>query len=85
MRKKRISHPAPNESSRLYIQLEPKHIALFRFFLEAEDNLAIFTVVDKFRAVLLLRFSPHQKKELLQVLENMVEFPVSIVYNPEKI
>ncbi len=44
---------------------------MFRFLLEAEDNLALFTVADRFRGILLLRFSPHQKKEFFEFLKSL--------------
>lgn len=44
---------------------------MFRFLLEAYDNLAIFTVADREKGVLLLRFSPHQRKELRRFLDDM--------------
>ncbi|MFP4084667.1 MAG: DUF4911 domain-containing protein [Desulfonatronovibrio sp.] len=41
----------PDFSRRIYVQLPRKDIALFKFLLEARDNLAYLTVVDKYRAV----------------------------------
>lgn len=38
-------------SRRIYIRLNRKDIALFKFLLEARDNLAYLTVIDKYRAV----------------------------------
>jgi len=37
---------------------------MFRFLLEGYDNLGIFTVVNKFKGILLLRYSPHLKREV---------------------
>ncbi len=56
--------PPPTWSARRYIRLNPADIALFRFLLEARDNLALFTVVDRVRGVLLLRYSPQQEGEV---------------------
>lgn len=61
--------PPQQESARLYVRVAPSDIALFRFLLEAHDNLALFTVVDRARAVLLLRFSPDQERETLEFLD----------------
>ena len=36
--------PPPPRSARLYVRLARQDIALFRFLLEAHDNLAVFTV-----------------------------------------
>ncbi len=38
-------------SRRIYVQLDRKDIALFKFLLESRDNLAYLTVIDKYRAV----------------------------------
>lgn len=59
-RRKRKTPPyAPQTSSRhLYVRLEPRHVALLKFLLEAEDNLALPTVVDRFAAVVRLTYSP---------------------------
>ena len=48
-------------------------VHLFRFFLEAEDNLGIMTVVDRWRAALLIRFSPHQQREMVEFLDRLKE------------
>jgi len=45
-------------SARLYVRLESRHVALLKFLLEAEDNLAVPTVVDRFAAVVRLLYSP---------------------------
>lgn len=39
--------PPPRESSRLYARIAPRHIAMFRFLLEAQDNLGYMTVLDR--------------------------------------
>jgi hypothetical protein len=46
------------ESGRLYVRLASKHVALLKFLLEAEDNLALPTVVDRFAAVVRLVYAP---------------------------
>ncbi len=38
-------------SRRIYVQVNRKDIALFKFLLEARDNLAYLTVIDKYKAV----------------------------------
>lgn len=45
-------------SGRLYVRLLPRHVALLKFLLEAEDNLALPTVVDRFAAVVRLAYAP---------------------------
>lgn len=61
--------PAPLRSARVYLYIDPSKVGLFRYFLEAEDNLGIMTVVDRWRAALMVRCSPHQKEALLRFLE----------------
>lgn len=61
--------PAPQYSSRMYVRIEPSKIALFRFLMEAHDNLGIFTVTDKFKGILLLRYSPQQQHEFDEFLD----------------
>ncbi|MDR3043772.1 MAG: DUF4911 domain-containing protein [Desulfovibrio sp.] len=39
--------PPPHESARLYARIAPRHIAMFRFLLEAQDNLGYMTVLDR--------------------------------------
>lgn len=39
--------PPPRTSSRLYARIAPRHIAMFRFLLEAQDNLGYMTVLDR--------------------------------------
>ncbi len=71
--------PPPEWSGRLYVQIDSSMVHMFRYFLEAEDNLGIMTVVDRWRATLLVRFSPHQEKEIrqfLQAMQESIEFKV---------
>ena len=63
--------PPAIRSARRYVYVDPSQIHLFRYFLEAEDNLGIMTVVDRWRAALLIRFSPDQESRLLESLEEM--------------
>lgn len=67
--RKRICPPAPEASARTYVQIAPSDIGLFRFLLEGHDNLGIFTVVNKFKGILLLRYSPHLKREMKKFLK----------------
>ena len=63
--------PPAHWSARCYVYIAPSQVHLFRYFLEAEDNLGIMTVVDRWRAALLIRFSPDQEGRLLEHLEEM--------------
>lgn len=71
-RKGRV-YSAPRYSGHLYCRIEPSRVHMFRFLLEAEDNLGLMTVVDRWGAVLMLRFSPHQERELREFLLGMQE------------
>ena len=68
-RRKGRSLPVPQRSSRVYVTVEPSRVHMFRFLLEAEDNLGIMTVVDRWRAVLMVRYSPHREADLRAFLE----------------
>jgi len=67
--RKRPCPPPPATSERIYIQIEPSKIALFRFLLEGYDNLGIFTVTNKFTGLLQLRYSPHQQRDIRKFLK----------------
>ena len=75
-------HPAPERSSRVYIYINPSQVHLFRFYLEAHDNLGIMTVVDRWRAALMLRYSPYEEKRIaafLTALPESLSLSVAIV------
>ncbi|EFI33822.1 hypothetical protein Dthio_PD1161 [Desulfonatronospira thiodismutans ASO3-1] len=54
----------PLFSRRVYVELERKDIALFKFLLESMDNLAYMSVVDKYRAVVQLVYAPGSEDDL---------------------
>ena len=56
--------PPPQRSACLYVQIKPKDIAMFKFLLEAEDNLGYMSVVDRWSAALKVVYSPHQQKAM---------------------
>ena len=56
--------PPPKHSTCLYVQISPKDIAMFKFLLEAEDNLGYMSVVDRWSAALKVVYSPHQQKAM---------------------
>lgn len=64
-------NPAPPclSSEVLYAEVPRNRIALYRFLLEGYDNLAIMSVVDRYRAVIKLRFTPGAERTLREVLE----------------
>ncbi len=77
MRKRKIRYrpplPAPARSGRIYLRLAPRDVAMFRFLLEAEDNLGYMTVLDRWRALLKVTYSPHQEKAVRACLATMRE------------
>ena len=63
--------PVPPEETRsltLYAEIPRSSIALYRFLLEGYDNLAVMSVVDRFRAVIRLRCATHAEKTLREFL-----------------
>lgn len=70
-RRKPVSLPPAIHSGRLLVCIASQQVGLFRFLLEAYDNLALFTVIDKHVATLKLLFSPHQEKEVHVALDAM--------------
>ncbi|WP_449242655.1 DUF4911 domain-containing protein [Desulfovibrio sp.] len=75
--------PPPRWSSRLYVRVEPSRIALFRFLLEAHDNLALFSVADRRKGILQLNFSPDQAAEVRAFLARVrAETGVETVLDP---
>ena len=62
------SLPPPRRSGRLLLRLAPEHVALFRFLLEAYDNCAYFTVLERRTALLKLVFSPQRERAARRAL-----------------
>ncbi len=84
-RRPRPPLPAPRWSSCLYLRIRREDVAMFRFLLEAEDNLAYMTVVDRWKTVLRVVFSPHQKTAVHACLERMRErVPFTLAYLPDE-
>ena len=75
MSKKRARRPFPplRESFRLLVRLAPEDVAMFRFLLEAMDNLAGFTVLDRKEALLKVFGSAHQEQAIFNALREMGE------------
>ena len=68
---RRRRHPTPHISARLYVRLLPRHVALLTFLLQAEDNLAVPTVVDRFAAVVRLLYSPDEAGRVEEFLHDL--------------
>jgi hypothetical protein len=72
-------------SDRKYIRIPRREIAFFKFMLEAEHNLAVMTVVDKFEAIIALRFAPEQHSEVEGFLNRMEhEMPLERLWVPDR-
>jgi hypothetical protein len=89
VKKKRRQGPyrPPEASRRLYVRLLPRHVALLKFLLEAEDNLALPTVVDRFAAVVRLQFCPEadgQVEDFVRDLGAMCP-EVQVCYRPRPV
>lgn len=65
--------PAPRYSQKLFARILPEHVGMFRYLLEAEDNLGYMSVVNKYDAILSISFSPHQEREIRVFLQGMQE------------
>ena len=76
--------PAPRYSSCVYIRLQPSDVAMFRFLLEAEENLAYMSTVDRWACVLRVIFSPHQAKAVRLYLASMRDLiPFTVILDPD--
>lgn len=68
----------------LLLRLETGDVAMFRFLLEAYDNLAMFTVLERRPALLKVFFPPENKKHVLKALAEIgSSIPVKIEAWPE--
>jgi len=70
VRKQRVL-PQPCLSQTRIVTVPPDKVGLFRFILEAHDNIALFTVLDRHAAHLKLLFSPHQARAVDDMLHSM--------------
>ena len=60
--------PPRRSSEVLYAEVPRNQIALYRFLLEGYDSLAVMSVVDRYRAVIKLRFLPDAERTLRGIL-----------------
>lgn len=65
--------PPPAFSSRLYVELPARHVALLKFLLEGYDNLAYLSVLNRRRSTLQVVFSPDQEAEVVRLLDGLRE------------
>lgn len=70
---------SPDCSEYLLLRLRPSHVAMFRFLLEAYENLAMFTVLDRREALLKVFFAPGSKELVHAALGEISQsLPISI-------
>ena len=73
-RRKPVSLPAADRSEMLLIRIAPRDTGLFRYLLEGGgEHLAMLTVLEPKTALFKLLFSPHQREDVLALLEGMRE------------
>lgn len=73
-RRKPVRLPEAGTSQMLLIRIAPRDTGLFRYLLEGGGgHLAMLTVLDPRKALFKLLFSPHQREELVALLEGMRE------------
>lgn len=78
--------PPPRLSACLYVRIAPCDVAMFRFLLEAHDNLALFTVLDRHEALLKVVHSPHQERAVRRALTDMCEtVPFTVIDFPRPV
>ena len=80
-RKPKPALPPPGASLRFLLRLAPKDVGMFRFLLEAHDNLAYFTVLDPKEALLTLVCSPHQEHGARAAMDGIATV-VPVSYEP---
>lgn len=81
LRRKPVSLPPARTSAFALIRIAPGDAGLFRYLLEAQDNLAFFTVLDPGEGLLKLVFSPHQKAQVMDALASMRDMVELEVYD----
>ena len=63
--------PAVSASEMLLIRIAPGDTGLFRYLLEGASHTAMLTVLDPKAALFKLLYSPHQRGELLALLDSI--------------
>lgn len=78
-------------SDRLYVLLPRRDVACFRFFLEAQDNLALFSCLGQqdrageSLSALCLRFAPGARPQVLAWLSELrAELPLTLLSSPPR-
>lgn len=63
--------PDTARPGRLLLRLAPENVGMFRFLLEAYDNLAMFTVLERRTALLKIEYIDGNREQVLQALEDI--------------
>lgn len=71
--------PMPANPDYIYCKLPPGEIALFRYLLEAHDNLAQFTVLEKHTALIKI-FFPAENYQLVQKFLDEIAGEISLFH-----
>ena len=68
-------------------RLLSRHVSLLRFLLEAQDNLALPTVVDRFAAVVRLQYCPEAAARVEAFVRDLAAMcpEAHICYRPEAV
>jgi hypothetical protein len=62
------------------VRIDTRHIALFKFLLEAHGHLGFMSVADKHAAILKISYSPDQEREIQAFLEEVRDtVPFSVI------
>lgn len=85
-RDRSVPLPSARESDALYLRLPAERTALFRFLLEAYENVAYFTVLDRKEALIKYIFSPHMRVQAEAALADIARsVPMErLSYQPEE-
>lgn len=57
----------------LPVRIDPEQIYFLKFILEAYDNLAIMSTVDRLEGLVELKYPPELDNEVRQVLQSMAQ------------
>lgn len=68
-------------SQYLLVTINPGDIAMFRFLLEAHENLALFTVLERHTALLKIAFSPESLDKVVNFLTSINQ-DIPLVWEP---
>lgn len=60
-------------SAYLLARMDSCHVAMFRFLLEANDNMALFTVLERSPALLKIIFARESKDAVLKILDSIAK------------